>query len=136
MERVNYASGAPLEERVGYSRMVKRGDYVAIGGTTAVQPNGAVFGESAYEQTKYVLEKQVALLARAGAGAEDVFRVKVYAVHMEDAAEIGRAYSELFHEIRPLCTVVGTPALNRPAQLVEIELEALLGGGPARTAGA
>ncbi len=35
MERTNYASGAPLEEKVGYSRMVKKGPFVMIGGTTA-----------------------------------------------------------------------------------------------------
>lgn len=27
-KRVNYSSGAPLEEKVGYSRMVKVGDHI------------------------------------------------------------------------------------------------------------
>ena len=62
MKRINFASGAPLEEKVGYSRMVKLGDYLAVGGTTSVQPDGTVYGENdAYAQTKYVLEKQVLL---------------------------------------------------------------------------
>ena len=59
-KRVNYSSGAPLEEKVGYSRMVKVGDHIYVGGTTSVQPDGTVYGENAYEQTRYVLEKQVA----------------------------------------------------------------------------
>ena len=29
-KRVNYSSGAPLEEKVGYSRMVKVGDHMRI----------------------------------------------------------------------------------------------------------
>ena len=58
-KRVNYSSGAPLEEKVGYSRMVKVGDHIYVGGTTSVQPDGTVYGENAYEQTRYVLEKQV-----------------------------------------------------------------------------
>ena len=45
MERTNYSSGAPLEEKVGYSRMVKIGPYIKIGGTTSVQPDGTVYGE-------------------------------------------------------------------------------------------
>ena len=38
-KRVNYSSGAPLEEKVGYSRMVKVGDHIYVGGTTSVQPD-------------------------------------------------------------------------------------------------
>ena len=45
-KRVNYSSGAPLEEKVGYSRMVKVGDHIYVGGTTSVQPDGTVYGLS------------------------------------------------------------------------------------------
>ena len=44
MERINFSSGAPLEEKVGYSRMIKVGNMVMIGGTTSVQPDGSVIG--------------------------------------------------------------------------------------------
>ena len=40
-KRTNYSSGAPLEEKVGYSRMVKIDDQVFIGGTTSVQPSSS-----------------------------------------------------------------------------------------------
>jgi enamine deaminase RidA (YjgF/YER057c/UK114 family) len=106
--------------------MVKVGPFVKIGGTTSVQPDGTVFGEDAYAQTKYVLEKFLKLLEQAGAQAKDVISVKVYAVDMKLGSDITRAYSEIFGQIRPLCTVVGTTALNRPTQLVEIELEAII----------
>lgn len=127
LTRTNYSSGAPLEEKVGYSRMVKVGPFVSVGGTTSVQPDGTVYGETAYEQTKYVLEKQVKLLEQAGASTADVIKVKVYATDMKFGGEICSAYAEIFHDIRPLCTVVGTPALNRPTQFVEIEMEAVVG---------
>ncbi len=127
MKRVNYSSGAPLEEKVGYSRMVKVGPFVYVGGTTSVQPDGTVYGENAYEQTKYVLEKQIKLLEQAGSKKEEVVRVKVYATDMKMGSDICKAYSEFFHDIKPLCTVVGTPALNRPTQFVEIEMDAVIG---------
>ncbi|AYF42937.1 Rid family hydrolase [Ethanoligenens harbinense] len=128
LKRTNYASGAPLEEKVGYSRMVKVGPFVYIGGTTSVQPDGTVYGEGdAFLQTKYVCEKFLKLLEQAGAKKEDVTRVKVYTTDMKLSGEICRAYSLFFKEVKPLCTVVGTPALNRPTQLVEIELDAVVG---------
>jgi len=128
LTRKNYSSGAPLEAKVGYSRMVKVGPFVYIGGTTSVQPDGTVYGEGdAYEQTKYVLEKHVALLEKAGAKKEEVIRVKVYSTDMDVASEIIKAYSEIFKSVKPLCTVVGTTKLNRPTQIVEIEMDAVIG---------
>lgn len=129
LKRTNYSSGAPLEDKAGYSRVVKVGPFVYCGGTTSVQPDGTVYGVGdAYEQTKYVLEKLVKLLEEAGSKAEEVIRVKVYAVDMAThGADIVRAYSEIFKPIKPLCTVVGTSGLNRPTQLVEIEIDAMIG---------
>ena len=41
--------------------------------------------------------------------------------------EITRAYSEYFKESRPCCTWIGIKELNRPTQLVEIEMQAIVG---------
>ena len=127
MDKTKYSSGAPLEEKVGYSRMIKIGNLVMVGGTTSVQPDGNVYGEGdPYAQAKYVLDKQVKLLQEAGAEAKDVVKVMAYVTHMKDCGEISRAYSEIFHEIRPLFTAVGTSELNRPTQLCEIEMIAII----------
>ncbi|AGF58660.1 MULTISPECIES: Rid family hydrolase [Clostridium] len=128
LTRINYSSGAPLEEKTGYSRMVKVGPFIYIGGTTAVQPDGTVFSEeSAYEQAKYIFEKLVKLLEKAGSKKEEVIRIKGYTTDMKYGAEIARAYSEIFFEVKPLFTMIGTPMLNRPTQLVEIEMDAAIG---------
>lgn len=127
MERKKYSSGAPLEEKVGYSRMVKVGNLVMVGGTTSVQPDGSVYGEGdPYGQAKYIFEKQVKLLEEAGATAKDVIKIMAYVTHMKDCAEISRAYSEIFHDVRPLFTAVGISELNRPTQLCEIEMTAII----------
>lgn len=126
-ERTNYSSGAPLEEIAGYSRVVKVGPFIFVGGTTSVQPDGTVYGENdGYAQTKYILEKMLDCLAKAGGSPRDVVRVKAYATDMTRAPEYARAYSEFFREIKPLFTMVGIAALNRPSQLIEIELDAVL----------
>lgn len=127
MSRMNYSSGAPLEDKVGYSRMVKAGNLVMIGGTTSVQEDGSVYGEeSPYEQARYIFEKQVQLLRQAGAEPKDVVKVVAFLTKMSDCGEVSRAYSAIFHDIRPLFTAVGIAELNRPSQLCEIEMTAVL----------
>lgn len=126
MKRINYSSGAPLEEKVGYSRMVKTGPFIFIGGTTAVQPDGNVFGETPYEQARYIFEKFADLLQQAGASVQDVIKVDAFITDMKYGKEVGDAYSEVFHDIRPLFTMVATPALNRSTQFVEIAVEAIV----------
>ena len=92
MVRTNYSSGAPLEEKVGYSRMVKIGPYIKIGGTTSVQPDGTVYGEDAYEQTKYVLDKQIKLLEQTGAKKEDVFSIFIYTTDISQGGKIRNSF--------------------------------------------
>ena len=126
MKRINFSSGAPLEELAGYSRMVKIGEHIYIGGTTAVLPDGTVHGDTALEQADYIFGKFINLLKEAGANASDVIKIKAYVTDMNLAKEVGEAYSRYFKEARPLFTMVETPKLNRPSQMVEIELEAFI----------
>lgn len=126
LKRTNYSSGAPLEEKIGYSRMVKIGPYIKIGGTTSVQPDGTVYGEDAYEQTRYVLDKQIKLLEQAGATKENVFSVFIYTTDITQGGRICEAYAEFFKDIKPLNTMVEITKLNRPTQYVEIVMEAIL----------
>ena len=126
LKRTNYSSGAPLEEKIGYSRMVKIGPYIKIGGTTSVQHDGTVYGEDAYEQTRYVLDKQIKLLEQAGATKENVFSVFIYTTDITQGGRICEAYAEFFKDIKPLNTMVEITKLNRPTQYVEIVMEAIL----------
>ncbi len=127
-ERTLYSSGAPLEAAAGYSRAIRLGDFVFVGGTTAVQADGSVFAEGdAYAQTKYILEKMESYYLEAGARREDVYRVKMYVTDISKAKEVITAYSEFYKPIKPLATMVETPKLNRPSQVIEIEIDALIG---------
>lgn len=126
LERKNYSSGAPLEAKAGYSRMVEVGPFIYIGGTTSVQEDGSVYGVgSPYQQTKYILNKFIDLLKEVNARAENVIKVKCYTRDMAYAREIAKAYTEVFFDAKPLFTMVGISMLNRDTQLVEIELDAI-----------
>lgn len=128
LKRINYSSGAPMEEIDGYSRMVQTGPFVYCGGTTSVQPDGTVVCEGdSYGQVKYVLEKLLMLMEQTGAAKEDVYSVKIYSTPEFDSQEGYKAYSEIFKEVKPLLTGVTIHKLTRPTQLVEIEMNAIAG---------
>ena len=128
LKRENISSGAPLEEKVGYSRAVKVGNFVFVGGTTSTNPEGIVEGEAdAYLQTKIILQKIEQALSKAGAKLSEVYRVRLYVTDIKQAQETMRAYSEFFKEIKPVTILVEISALARPAHLVEIEADAIIG---------
>ncbi len=127
-KRTNFSSGAPLEDKVGYSRAVRVGDMVFVGGTTSTNREGVVEGAGdAYEQAKISLQKIEDALTRAGARVSEVVRVRIYVTDISRAAECMKAYSEWFLDVRPVVTLAEVSALARPDHLVEIEADAVIG---------
>jgi enamine deaminase RidA (YjgF/YER057c/UK114 family) len=128
LKRQNFSSGAPFEEKAGYSRAVKVGNMVFVGGTTTTNAKGEVEGVGdAYLQTKIILQKIEAVLKKAGARVSDVVRVRFYVTDISRGQEYIKAYSEWFKEIRPVITMAEVKALARPDHLVEIEADAVVG---------
>ena len=128
LKRQNFASGAPFEEKAGYSRAVKVGNMVLVGGTTSTNSQGQVEGVGdAYLQTKIILHKIEDVLKQAGARMSDVVRVRFYVTDIGRGQEYLKAYSEWFKNIRPVITMAEIKALARPDHLVEIEAEAVVG---------
>ncbi len=112
---------SPYEERYSFSRVVACGPFVLVGGTTAVDPCGAVLGSTAYEQTVEIMRKLAHELSRGGAGLGDVIQTRVYVTDIGRADEVGRAHADAFGEVLPLMTMVEVAALIDPRMLVEIE---------------
>jgi enamine deaminase RidA (YjgF/YER057c/UK114 family) len=128
LKRENFSSGAPLEDKIGYSRAVRIGNMVFVGGTTTTTPEGVVEAEGdAYLQTKIVLQKIEQAMIKAGAKLSQVYRVRIYVTDISRAQEYMQAYAEFFKEIKPVTILVEISALARPAHLVEIEAEAMIG---------
>jgi len=128
LKQSRYSSGAPLEDVVGYSRAMSIGPFIFVGGTTSVLPDGSVYGEEdSYAQMKYILEKQISFVEKAGGTKEDVFSVKCFVTDEYDEKEGAKAYSEIFKEIKPLFTVIKIESLNRQTQLVEVQMNAIEG---------
>ena len=128
LKRENFSSGAPFEEKAGYSRAVKVGNLIYIGGTTTTNAKGEVEAPGdAYLQTKIILHKIEDVLKRAGAAMSQVVRVRFYVTDISRGQEYLKAYSEWFKDIRPVITMAEVKALARPEHLVEIEADAVIG---------
>ncbi len=126
-ERLGGDPPSPWEGRFGFSRVVRIGDLVLVGGTTSASEDGVVMGESAYEQTVEILGKIEHELSRVGAGLADVIQNRCYVTDISRADEVGRAHGERFADFRPLMTMVEVSALIDPRMLVEIETVARTG---------
>ena len=123
-----FGSGGAWEQRFGYSRAVRAGDFVLVAGTTAIDEDGVVheIGDAG-AQTAFVLDRIEAALALAGARIDQVVRTRMFVTDMSRAEEIGRAHGARFADHPPVSTMVAVAALIDPRMLVEIEAVAYVG---------
>jgi enamine deaminase RidA (YjgF/YER057c/UK114 family) len=127
-DRQLIASGAPMEEKVGYSRAVRVGPFVYVGGTTSTNPDGGVASPGdAYGQAQNIFAKIGEALEKAGASFAEVVRVRIYITDISKAGDCMQAYSEIFKEIKPIATMCEIKGLFRPEQILEIEVDAIIG---------
>jgi enamine deaminase RidA (YjgF/YER057c/UK114 family) len=127
MERTNYSSGAKWEDIVGYSRAVRMGNIIEVTGTVALDQNGKVFGgTSAYEQTKFIIQKIEKILNQAGATLNDVVRTRMFVTDISRWEEYGKAHGEFFSGIKPCTSMIEVKGLIEPEYLIEIEATAIL----------
>jgi enamine deaminase RidA (YjgF/YER057c/UK114 family) len=125
--RTNYSSGAKWEDIVGYSRAVKIGNIIEVTGTVAVDDNSQLVGEnSAYEQTKFIIQKIEKVLQRAGASLKDVVRTRLFVIDISRWEEYGKAHGEFFAVIKPCTSMIEVKGLIDPTYLIEIEATAIL----------
>lgn len=125
--RLNISSGSTWEDIVGYSRAVKVGNHIYVSGTTAtINRDDNKIANDPYLQTKQCINKIQTALLKAGSSLNDVIRIRIYVVNIEDWEKIGYAIKEKFADIKPTATMVEISRLIAPGLLVEIEAEAYL----------
>ncbi len=128
--RQNISSGTPWEGVHGYSRAVRIGNNVYVSGTTASDEKGNVIGENdPFAQTVYIIEKINRALKEAGASLEHVVRTRIFVTDISRWEEVARGHSQFFRHIRPASTMVEVKKLVDDRQMVEIEVDAIIGAG-------
>ena len=119
-----WGSGGPWEGVVGYSRVVRCGDFVHVAGTTATVDGQVVGRGDVGEQARVTLRIIGEALAKAGASFDQVVRSRIYVLDIADWEAVGVAHGEVFADIRPVSTMVEVSRLIDPEHLIEIEVDA------------
>lgn len=130
MSRQLVSSGSPYEPVVGFSRAVRVGNHVTVGGTAPIGSDGrSVAPGDPAGQTRRCFEIIKTALEKAGSGLEDVVRTRIMLTHIEDWEAAARVHGEYFSDIRPASTIVQVSRFIEPDWLVEIEADAVVDRG-------
>ena len=130
MKRKLVSNGNPLEKIVGFSRAVRVGPDVSVGGTAPVGPDGRTVGVGdPAAQARRCLEIIQDALERAGASLEDVVRTRVLLTRIEDWEAVIKVRAEYFGEVRPVDTIMQVARFVNPEWLVEFEADAVISDG-------
>jgi enamine deaminase RidA (YjgF/YER057c/UK114 family) len=125
--RTLVSSGSYLEPVIGFSRAVRVGNHIAVGGTAPIQPEGApsLKGDM-YGQTRRCLEIVAKAITDAGGRLEDVTRTRIIVTDIALWKDAARAHADYFGTIRPVTTTMAITAFVDPDWLVEIEADAII----------
>jgi enamine deaminase RidA (YjgF/YER057c/UK114 family) len=119
-------SGAPWEEQVGYCRAIRKGNFIAVSGTTPIGDDGKVFEpKNAYAQTIRCFEIIEAALKKVGASLGDVIRTRMFVTDISQFEEYGRAHAAIYKSFPPATSMVEVKSLVNPEMLIEIEVDAI-----------
>ena len=129
MERQLISSGSPYESIIGFSRAVRVGNFISIGGTAPIGADGnTVSPGDAAAQARRCLEIIQAALESAGAALDDVVRTRTLLKRIDDWQAVAGVRAEYFRDIRPVDTVVQVSGFIDEQWLVEFEVDAIIAG--------
>ncbi len=127
MARQLISSGSPYESVVGFSRAVRVGNFIAVGGTAPLSSNSeTVAPGDAAGQARHCIEIIKDALEAAGASLKDVVRTRVLLKRIEDWEAVSKVRGEYFKDIRPVDTIMQITTFINPEWLVEIEVDAVI----------
>ena len=126
-KRILVSNGNPMEEIVGFSRAVRVGSFIAVGGTAPVDAEGKTVGiGDVYAQTIQCFEIIKSALEDAGASLQDIVRTRVILTDIDNWKEAIEARKRYCRESRPVDTIMAIDRFVNPEWLVEIEVDAVV----------
>ena len=118
----------PPSAALGFTQVVRVGEWVYIAGQTAVDETGSIVGVGdAAAQTEQVFENLTRAMASVGGTLKDVVKTVVCVVGEENLDAIRTARAGRFGDTPPANTLLVISRLARPEFLLEIEAVAYVG---------
>src|SRR5437868_15324755 len=96
------SSGSPFEPRIGFSRAVRVGPFVAVSGTAPIAADGTVAAPGdPYGQTKRCFDIIAEAIGKAGRSLDSVIRPRVMPTDISRRGEAARAHGQGVGPVRP-----------------------------------
>ncbi|KAI0365801.1 YjgF-like protein [Pilatotrama ljubarskyi] len=127
-ETLRFQTANPYEREFGYSRAVRRGPFIAVSGTTSIDPiSGQLLHPgSAYDQARAIFAEIQRAVEGLGGSAKDITRVRMFVTEASDADSVGKALKEALGGFGPAATMVVGARFVSWEMLVEIEADAIV----------
>lgn len=126
-DRELISNGNPMEGIVGFSRAVRVGPLVFVGGTAPVDAEGRTVGVGdVATQTRQCIEVIKSALEQAGSGLHHVVRTRVILTDIDNWKAAIDVRKEYFRDIRPVDTIMAIDRFVNPEWLVELEVDAVI----------
>jgi enamine deaminase RidA (YjgF/YER057c/UK114 family) len=119
------SSGSKWEPKMGYSRAVRVGNFIAVTGTVGINADGT-YSKSLKEQTERSLAIILAAIEKLGGRKEQVIRTRMYVTDVSKWEEVAAAHGAVFAEVRPATTIVEVARLIDADAKIEIEADAIV----------
>ena len=127
MKRELVLNGNPMEEIVGFSRAVRVGPWISVGGTAPVGPDGKTVGlGDAARQAERCFEIIGDALERAGSGWQDVVRTRLILTDIDDWKNVIDVRKKYCVAAKPVDTIMQITRFVNPEWLVEVEVDAVI----------
>lgn len=127
MERRTISIANPYAERIGFSRAVRVGPFVSVGGTAPIGPDGKTVGTGdPAAQARRCFEIIREALERAGTSLDDVVRTRLLLTRMDDYEAVAAVRKEFVGHVRPVDTIMQVDRFVDPDWLVEVEADAVI----------
>jgi enamine deaminase RidA (YjgF/YER057c/UK114 family) len=127
MKRELVLNGNPMEEIVGFSRAVRVGPWISVGGTAPVGPDGKTVGlGDAARQAERCFEIIGDALERAGSGWQDVVRTRLILTDIDDWKKVIDVRKKFCVAAKPVDTIMQITRFVNPEWLVEVEVDAVI----------
>ena len=123
--RQTAGSGSKWEPKMGYSRAVRSGNFIAVSGTVGVNADGK-YPPSVGEQTRRSLQIIQAAIETLGGNIGQVIRTRMYVTDISKWEEVAAVHGQVFGEIRPATAILEVAKLIDSEAKIEIEADAIV----------
>ncbi|RMZ77901.1 hypothetical protein DV738_g4141, partial [Chaetothyriales sp. CBS 135597] len=133
-----FTTANPFEKKFGYHRAVRRGPFIFVSGTTAINPESGELEAKgdAYNQALSAMTRSIEAIDKLGGKSTDVVRVRMFVSNFDDTGAVGQAFRACFADSGQAGGELGAAATMIVVKdgfvdtemLVEVEVDAVVWG--------